>query len=316
MLLEASFLADDSGTMVVATGGNADFLADMCPSMGLGYRAIDVGQMQAKLGELTALSPKERAERHGMTADRADVVVPAIYVLTAIASKMGAAELRVPGVGLKDGVLIDLADHVRSSLEEGEDAAGLERQAIAVGRRYRFDEAHARHVAELASVIFDGTLGLHELGAREREWLRLAALLHDIGDFIGYEAHHKHSYYLIANTELAGIEPVAKEIIANVARYHRKAYPDLSHAPYQQLDRQARGAVKKLSAILRIADSLDREHRGLIEIRRIEHTSDTIEIEVKSEADVTLSLWTAKRKADLLQDLTGREVRIEQATLS
>ena len=91
-------------------------------------------------------------------------------------------------------------------------------------------------------------------------WLRLGAILHDIGDFVGYDAHHKHTYYIVAHSELMGLSPEAKEIVANVARYHRKGFPDLSHPGFRKLDRRGRTVVRKLSAILRLADAFDREH--------------------------------------------------------
>src|SRR5436305_14881013 len=107
----------------------------------------------------------------------------------------------------------------------------------------------------------------HGLGFEERMLLRLAALLHDIGDFVGYESHHKHSYYIVVHSELMGLPPSAKEIVANVARYHRKAFPDLSHPGFRKLDRRGRTTVRKLAALLRLADAFDREH--LTKVREV-----------------------------------------------
>src|SRR5262249_46774912 len=136
---------------------------------------------------------------------------------------------------------------------------------VRLGERYRFDEAHGRLVARMAMQIFDGLVDRHRLGSRERLILQAASMLHDVGDFIRYEGHHKHSYYIIEHSDLMGLTPAERTLVANVARYHRKSLPDLSHANFRDLDREGRKVVRTLSAILRVADALDREHLGKVE---------------------------------------------------
>jgi exopolyphosphatase/guanosine-5'-triphosphate,3'-diphosphate pyrophosphatase len=262
---------------------------------------------------LCQLSLKDRREQFELRGDRADVIVPAIFVLDAIAKTTGATRIVTPGVGLKDGILFELIDRAFRVWDEGGEAAAVEAEAIALGRKYHFDEKHALHVASLSAQLFDLLAAVHNLGFEERGWLRLAALLHDIGDFVGYEAHHKHTYYIVSHTEIMGMTPEAKEIIANVARYHRKGFPDLSHPGFRKLDRRGRSVVRKLAAILRLADAFDREH--LTKVREIQARVDKgkIFVRARGEGDLGLSLWTASRKADLFEDVFEMEARVEGA---
>src|SRR6185369_3973660 len=152
------------------------------------------------------------------------------------------------------------------------------------------------------------------LGPRDRILLAAAALLHDIGDFIRYEGHHKHSYYLIAHSDLMGLTPLEREIVANIARYHRKSPPSLEHENFRVLSREDRSKVKSLAAILRIADALDREHRAKIGDITTRIDESTLVIEAYGSEDRTLEEWTVLAKSGMLREAMGLDVRIADAT--
>jgi exopolyphosphatase/guanosine-5'-triphosphate,3'-diphosphate pyrophosphatase len=312
LLHEAPFLANLEPDILVATGGNAEAIGQLAPAKGDGG-GIAVTRMREVKEALCRLSIKERREQFQLRGDRADVIVPAMFVLDAISTRVGATRIATPGVGLKDGILYELIDRAYRVWDEGGEAAAVEAEAIALGRKYRFDETHAVHVATLSGQLFDLLAAVHNLGFEERLWLRLAALLHDIGDFVGYESHHKHTYYLVAHSEIMGLTPEAKEVVANVARYHRKGFPDLTHPGFRKLDRRGRTAVRKLSAILRLADAFDREH--LTKVREIQARIDKgkFNVRARGDGDLGLSLWTASRKADLFEEVFEMEVRVEGA---
>lgn len=311
LLHEAPFLSGLVPDVTIATGGNAEAIAALVPARTPDGPGIDVARMQQLNRTLSALSVRERKEQYELRGDRADVIVPAMFILEAIARTVRAKQIVTPGVGLKDGILAELIDRTFRVWDEKGEAAAVEAEAIALGRRYKFDENHALHVTELATSLFDQLNELHGLGNTERTWLRLAALLHDIGDFVGYESHHKHSYYIIENSELMGLSPEAKEIVANVARYHRKAFPDLSHPGFRKLDRRGRAAVRKLAAILRLADAFDREHLGKVHTVHVEIERGRVTLKAHGEGDLALSLWTASRKADLFEEVFDLDVKIE-----
>ena len=312
-LKEAPFLIGLKPDVTIATGGNAEAIAILAPSRSPDGNAIDVKRMLAVRADLCKLTVKERRDKYELRGDRADVIVPAMMVLGTIAEIVGAERIVSPGVGLKDGILAELIDRAFRIWDEGNEAAAVEAEAVALGRRYRFDETHALHVATLASAMFDQLAPVHAMGPEERTLLRLAALVHDIGDFVGYESHHKHSYYIVVHSELMGLSPAAKEIIANVARYHRKAFPDLSHPGFRKLDRRGRLTVRKLASILRVADAFDREHLTKVREITVRLEKGRMTLRARGEGDLALSLWTASRKSDLLEEVFEMEARVDGA---
>jgi exopolyphosphatase/guanosine-5'-triphosphate,3'-diphosphate pyrophosphatase len=218
-----------------------------------------------------------------------------------------------PGVGLKEGILDELAlKHFQLWDVEGQ-ASSMLAACAKLGRRYQFDEAHGKLVADLAATIFDDIQPIHGLGPRERLLLRAAAVLHDVGDFVRYDGHHKHSYYLILNSDIIGLTPEERTIVANVARYHRKSLPDPSHPNFRDLERDARAKVRALAAILRIADALDREHLGKVKLVRagVDRERRRLRLTITGDEDRELEEWTVKQKGDLLRDVFDLDVTIE-----
>lgn len=302
--------------LLVGTGGNIETLADLCPVAGAPAegRGIDVAAMARLLDELSLRTPEERVQDYGLRPDRADTIVPAATILSRIARVFGQRTIAAPGVGLKEGVLVDLARaHFVEPDIRGETAAVTD-ACLRLGRRYHFDEQHGTLVARFADRLFDDLASRHRLGPRDRILLRAAALLHDIGDFVRYEGHHKHSYYIIIHSDLMGLTPEERALVANIARYHRKSPPNLDHDNFRALSREARSKVKAMASILRIADALDREHRAKVtEVSgRIE--GDTLLLEVQGAEDRALEEWTVVAKAGMLRDALGLEVRIVDAT--
>jgi exopolyphosphatase/guanosine-5'-triphosphate,3'-diphosphate pyrophosphatase len=187
-----------------------------------------------------------------------------------------------------------------------------------LGRHYHYDEAHAKQVMRFVSQLFDDLHTVHAFGERDRLLLRAAAVLHDIGDFIHYGGHHKHSYYLIQHADIMGLTPEERGIVANIARYHRKGPPDASHPGYRELDKQARGKVRGLAGILRIADALDREHKQKIESVRAAANlgAARVTIFLGGDGDRELEEWTVRAKASLWRDEYDLEVEIAKAEVA
>jgi exopolyphosphatase / guanosine-5'-triphosphate,3'-diphosphate pyrophosphatase len=297
--------------VVVGTGGNIETLADLCPVKGASgnARSIDLGQLRPLFTKLSAMTPPERKDAYGLRPDRADTIVPAASILLRIAERFKATSVVAPGVGLKDGILEELVDKHFHVWDTAREAQSVIDACLRLGRRYHFDEAHGSLVAKLSGLLFDDLQSVHQLGERERLLLRAAAILHDIGDFVRYDGHHKHSYYLIQHSDIMGLSPDERSIVANVARYHRKSPPDPSHPNFRELDKEARGKVRGLAAILRIADALDREHRGKVDSVRgvVDRTKGRLLLFVTGEPERELEEWTVKAKSGLLQDVFDLE---------
>ncbi len=313
-LVEASPYLKPPFDVVIGTGGNIDTLAELCPGVlpiaATGCAAIDVTAMRALFVRLAAMTPTERRERHGLRPDRADTIIPACAILQRVAEIAGKNVLVAPGVGLKDGILEELVDkhfHVWDSAREAQSVLDA---CVRVGRRYAFDEAHGTRVAGFAGSLFDDMQKVHAYGDRERLLLRAAAILHDVGDFVHYNGHHKHSYYLIQHSDIMGLSPDERAIVANIARYHRKSPPDPSHPNFRDLDKDARGKVRALAAILRIADALDREHRGKVDAVRavVERSKGRLFLFIQGEGERELEEWTVHAKSELLRDVFDLDV--------
>jgi exopolyphosphatase/guanosine-5'-triphosphate,3'-diphosphate pyrophosphatase len=303
-----------AGTRVIATGGNIEELAKLAgaPVNDMGVARLPLKELARTIDRLADLSAEQRIERFGLRPDRADVILPAALVYERIAHLTGTDELIVPNVGLKEGLLMDA---MHNAWQHGEHAARQQRDmmtgAIALGRRFTFDEAHARHVADLAASLFDQLAGEHELDERDRHILLAAAVLHDIGQYISYRKHHKHSYYLINNASLPDLTPRDTLLVALVARYHRRAEPRASHDGFGDLSETERSRVVWLAALLRIADALDRQHRQ--HVIRVDATvdDDDLRIEVHVRGDVLLEEWAIEKKARLFTRTLGLDLTLK-----
>jgi exopolyphosphatase/guanosine-5'-triphosphate,3'-diphosphate pyrophosphatase len=269
--------------------------------------------MRATIEALASLSYRQRVVDLGLREDRADVILPAAMVYERLAELAGMESILVPNVGIKDGVLLDLAENLVPG-EHGRDRLDeiAWDGAVTLGRRYALDQAHGQHVAELALSLFDQLHDLHKLDEQDRRLLLAAAILHDVGTFIGYRRHHKHSQYIIAESDLPGFSPAEIQVIANIARYHRKSAPAPHHEPFQKLSERAQSKVRKLAPILRLADALDREHRQTVSavLARVEDSK--LELELTGEGDLLLERWALQQKASMFEDVYDLDVEARE----
>jgi exopolyphosphatase/guanosine-5'-triphosphate,3'-diphosphate pyrophosphatase len=297
----------------IATGGNIEALARLAEPGADGNSPVrlQLERLEGLVKTLSRMSFRERIDKLGLREDRADVILPAALVYRRLCQLSGCAEVTVPFVGLREGVMLDL---VEEALAHGERRTRREQEtlsaAVALGRHYMFDEAHSVHVARLALSLFDQLESIHGLGDTERRILLSAGVLHDIGQFVSYKRHHKHSLYLIANSELPGLTEREMLLVANVARYHRKGEPSASHDGIADLDGDERELVGKLASILRLADSLDREHQQLV--REIEARVEGRELvlHLQSTGPLLLEHWALKKKTEFFTSVFGLKVRV------
>ena len=305
--------------LVVGTGGSLDTLSELCPMKGghAGYpRAVDVAGARTLLAKLFGMTIEQRRDGYGLRPDRADTIVPAATIFVRVAETFKAPAIIAPGVGLKEGILEELVDKYFDRWDKESETRTVVDACIRLGHRYGFDQAHGELVASFAVSLFDDMAEAHRLGERERLILRAAAVLHDIGDYVRYDGHHKHSFYLIAHSDIMGLRPDERQIVANIARYHRKTPPDPSHPNFRDLDKDARAKVRSLAAILRIADALDREHLGKVKSVRAEIESGKRRLTLHvtgGEENRELEEWTVRAKSELLHDVFDLEVNIASA---
>lgn len=301
--------------LMVAVGGDARFAAQRvgrAAPFGQGLHIVAEDDLSHLVEECVQRTPEELARAYALAPDAAETLVPALLVYQAILGAVKAREMIVAGVSIRDGLLLELARQVTGQ-EDAEGAQGTLRAARALAKKYRADAHHGALVAELAVRLFNELQPEHGLRPRFRLLLQVAAILHEVGRFVSSAAHHKHSYYLISNSEVFGLRRQELSIAAHVARYHRRAGPGPTHLDYMSLPRESRLVVNKLAAILRVADALARrpESQG-IEIQ-VQRRGDEVVLSVPGITDLSLERRALAAKADLFEDTYGLSVRVEEA---
>jgi exopolyphosphatase / guanosine-5'-triphosphate,3'-diphosphate pyrophosphatase len=254
---------------------------------------------------IAASEPEELAASFRVPLSEAEGMAPGLHVARLFLEKTQAKEVIVPDASIREGMIVSLSAGPDGL--EGEEAyrSQVIASAKALGKRYRYDEPHSLHVAALSLAIFDGLEAEHGLGPHERLLLEVGAILHDIGAFIRTSGHHKHSEYIVTNSEIFGLRRDDTAILSNLVRYHRKQTPQPSHPNFTSLPPASRTVVMKLSAILRVADALDRGHGQRISIKAIEKTETGITLRTAEVADLSLERYSLAEKADLLEEVFG-----------
>jgi len=300
----------------IATGGNIDSVVWLLGETGWG--AVDKNNgcqriapetLTQVINELTQHSFNERVEKLHLRPDRADVIVPAAQVYLSFAKMAKSPWLYVPGVGVRDGLSIELFRKEEKSHQQ-QKYKQLISAVKSLGEKYEYDQTHAAIVTAYALQIFDALKDRRGLGPKERQLLEIAALLHDIGYFVGISRHHKHSYYLIAESDIVGLSPRDRIIVANIARYHRKSFPKEQHENFRILYPKERKIITKLASLLRIADALDREHGAEQMPLAIDITSNKLVIKLPPAKDRSFYRWTMSLKGDLFTETYGYQIDI------
>ena len=211
---------------------------------------------------LNLKTTNDRKKIKGLDAKRADTAPAALLILKTIFEQIGIVNMTISSYALREGIMIDtLQKHKPQSDKPKLEDIRLE-SVKSLAEKSQFDRKHCAHTATLALQIFDQLSTIHNLDNSSREYLEAAARLHDIGYQIARTQHHRHSNYIIRNSELLGFNDNEINIIAHVARYHRKSHPKLRHREFANLPEKSKGIVRKLAAILRVADSLDSSGKG------------------------------------------------------
>jgi exopolyphosphatase/guanosine-5'-triphosphate,3'-diphosphate pyrophosphatase len=261
---------------------------------------------------IVASDLQERLALPAMDPRRADLSVAGSILFDTILRRLGAKEFVLCDLALREGLVLDYIHRNSAKIRKAERYPDVRRRSIVeLGERCGYWSEHAQQVAKLALSIFDQTRSVHGYGDKERELLEYGSLLHDIGVHISYERHHRHSYYLIKNGDLRGFDPQEIEIIALVARYHRQAEPKKSHEGFADLPGSRRKVVKTLSAMVRLAEGLDRSHAQALAGLDLYPRGDDYLARLRASGDAELELWAAHRHVAPLEKVLGLPLRFE-----
>jgi exopolyphosphatase/guanosine-5'-triphosphate,3'-diphosphate pyrophosphatase len=262
-------------------------------------------QLSHAVEALAEMPPERRRKR--FDPRRADIIVSGAVILEGVVKHLGVESVTAVNRGLRDGLLVDLLYRQ----DDSRDDHSLADAALDIGRRFFFDEKHSRQVARLALTLFDDLAALHHLPLSTRPYLEVAALLHDIGNAVSYERHHKHTYYLIHNADIPGLADRERELVARVARYHRRSPPELAHSGMEGLGPSEARTVRKLATLLRIADSLDRSHQQPIKSLKARQTRDGVVLHLQAKQPVDLELWNAEREVAPFRGVYGKRLAFQ-----
>ena len=296
-------LVGTSGTIETLATIHAREKLGMVPSPLTGYQ-LSLKDLKDLINRLRKLSYSERAAIPGMSDRRSEIIVAGAVILQEAMTLLGMDSVTICERSLREGVIVDwMLTHGLIEDRLQYQSAVRERSTIKTAQKYSVNLEYSQRVASFALSLFDQTQGLlHNWGAEERELLWAAAMLHNCGHYVSHSSHHKHSYYLIRNGELLGYTETEIEIIANLARYHRKNPPKKKHDNYQNLpSKKHRQMVAQLSALLRLAVALDRRQIGAIKQVRCEYYPDVRELCLRlqpsqQDDDCALELWSLDYK--------------------
>ena len=308
-LLEEELPLDSVKTFIVI-GADARLAASRIEAQRFDQYAIVAREAFSRFAEeAAALSPEDCVAKLRVPWSEAESLGPGLAIERLFLERTGAEEVVVPNVSIREGLLLAEARGPDPE-HEAEMTRQVAASAAALGRKFHYDEDHARHVADLALALFDGLAAEHGLGGRERLLLEASAILHDVGSFIRASGHHKHSEYIISNSEIFGLSRGELTVVANVARYHRKTPPAGSHLNFIALPREDRIVVQKLAAILRVADALDRGHDRRVRGIALERREDRLIIRAEGSKDLSLERLSLAEKSDLFEDVFGLEASL------
>ena len=284
---------------IIGSSGTIDSLARFAAYLSRG-RALDTGEIvsteeiHTAIQHLCSLTLEQRSNLPGLNPRRSDIIIGGAAIIETILEETNSNGLHLTDRTLRDGLLVDyLIRSGHSSIYE--EKSVRYRSVYQLARKCNIDEPHAAQVQKLSLALYDSSknIGLHQLGPYFRELLAFASILHDIGIFLSYSDHHKHSYYLIQNSDLAGFNQNEIQIMAAVAFFHRKKFPKSSKPQLHGLTNNEKNAVRIISTLIRLSEALDRSHQNVITNARFtQGPKNLIYLDLYSETDCKLELWS------------------------
>ncbi|MEL6497435.1 MAG: Ppx/GppA phosphatase family protein [Planctomycetota bacterium] len=313
----------NSPQMLIGTGGTFTTLAamsmheaaasdraDLLPGT-LRSHEIQRDEIRHFTESIRRIPVERRTVVPGLSADRADIIVPGLVVIDRLMKRLGINRLRVHDRGIRDGLILEMIEAIGltgSEHPDGERTVDHCGSSIEFAVRCGIDAEDALHTARLAVMIYDqlADIGVLVESSADRFVLEQSAVLRDVGYVVNYSKHHKHSYHLILHADLAGMDADQRRLIAAVARYHRKAKPSPSHEEFAMHSAADQQRIRRLAAILRVADGLNRTHAADVGSVAVVSEADGIRFDCEATADPAVCLWGAERRADLFRDVFGR----------
>jgi exopolyphosphatase/guanosine-5'-triphosphate,3'-diphosphate pyrophosphatase len=279
------------------------------PAHGL---SVSTAEVEHLLDRLVAMAPDERAKVPGLNPSRADIIVAGLAVTAELLKRAKSRGLTVSAFGLREGLLLEMAG--------AETVTASDDPMLLVGEfaeRCHVDRGHGEQVRALALMLFDALAESLEAAADERTLLEAAAILHDVGQMVNYKNHQKHSYQLILHADRLNLKAEERLLVAHIARYHRKGGPSKRHVDFALLKPEDQRIVRRMSALLRVADGLDRGGSATVGNIGVSLPPGQVRIDVTPRepgTNLSLECWAAGRKSDVLRKLLAQDINIVQVS--
>lgn len=298
----------------IALGGDIRFAGGILNGPGQNQRlfSIPVNLFAEFVDSVSHMTIDGLVQKYSIPYLDAETLAPALLTYLQLLKETQAASIIVSEASIRAGILQELAPAEQGKqLEKW--ATQILSAARSLGRKYRYDENHAERVRQLSVRLFEELKTEYRMTDTHRLYLEVAALLHDIGLFVGSRSHHKHSYYLISASELFGLRKPGLELIANIARYHRRALPQRSHPAYMALDHEKRMIVSKLAAILRVANALDKDQLQKVMDLEIHREGDQIVLTAQNISDLAMGKVALASRSDFFTEIFGKKIILREA---
>lgn len=286
----------------LGSSGTIGAIVAFARSEGQGHATME--EISRAVEELAEMDSAKRRKR--FDPRRADIVVGGAVVLEAVMRRLKVNTITAVDRGLREGIVYDLIKRRKIDVDD----RSLWEGALALGRRFAFSEAHGVQTAKLALTLFDELASLHQLPAAARPSLEAAALLHDLGQSVNYQKHHKHTHYLILNSDLPGLGERERTLAALIARFHRRSKPEGSHELLAALSPAELRIVRKCATLLRVADSLDRSHHQPVKALSAQVRGRQVVVNLKARDSVDLELWDLQHELDLFREVFGKTLQV------
>ncbi|HBD93347.1 MAG: hypothetical protein A2015_10475 [Spirochaetes bacterium GWF1_31_7] len=272
-------------------------------------------ELETLCKNMQSYSKEEIIHKLNVSYDLAENFYAVSTIFLSIINFFDSNEIFIPNITLKDCLIVEMACKMNKEKYFNQLQNQIQINSQNIGKSFNYDENHALKVLELSLKLFDQTKNIHRLSEYEKCYLIASAILHDVGLAISNRDHHKHSLYIIKSQNFYYFNEKDRKIIANVARYHRKSSPKQTHADYMALSKDERMCISKVSAILRIADSLDSHHLQLIEDIEVFIKKNKLQIIATIKDNIYAEIYSFNVKKDLFEDFFGYSVQLETKKL-
>lgn len=299
----------------IALGGELDTilkLANGSIKENWDKRTLASEELYSIYKEILKHSNEQLVEKYGISNNVSELLIPSVLIFYSFLKIVDAEIIYAPMISLRHGILIDIEDGIFDLPRKKDVINDVISSVWFIAEKYNINKSHSKFVRNIALSIFDQLKSLHKLGERERLFLEIAAILHDVGKYVSFNGNSVHSYNIIRKQNIIGFSDREMEIVANVARYHSYKIPRYSHENYVNLIGEDRIIVSKLVAIFRIAEALDISHKQKIQEISISNTREGLFFNINSKDDITLEKWDFNRKASFFGELMGIEPKIQE----